>query len=63
LRPRTITVTSDSKPWKQQLSLTNDKEVYLLLLDREGRIAWMQHGDFTDKLFAELTDNAQRLSK
>jgi len=63
LRPRTITVTSDSKPWKQRLNLTNDKDVFLLLLDKQGRIALIQHGDFDPKLYADLKATADRLTR
>jgi hypothetical protein len=63
LRPRTITVTSDAKPWKQRLNLTNDKEVFLLLLNKQGQVAWVQHGDFDPKLYAVLEATATRLAK
>lgn len=63
LRPRTIIVTSDSKPWKQRLNLTNDKEVYLFLLNKQGQVAWMQHSDLDLKLYADLYANAERLAK
>jgi hypothetical protein len=61
LRARTVTVTSDSKPWKQRLNLSNDKDVYLLLLNKQGQIAWMQHGDFDPKVYADLSTTAKRL--
>jgi ATP10 protein len=63
LRARTVTVTSDSKPWKQRLNLSNDKDVYLLLLNKQGQIAWMQHGDFDPKVYADLSAAAERLAK
>ncbi len=63
LRARTVTVTSDSKPWKQRLNLSSDKDAYLLLLNQHGQISWMHHGDFDPKIYAGLSAATGRLSK
>ncbi len=63
LRARTLTVISDSKPWKQRLNVSNDKDAYLLLLNQHGQIAWMQHGDFDPKIYADLSASSGRLLK
>ena len=54
LRHRTITVTSDSKPWKERVGMTSDKPPYLLLLDAKGRLVWSYSGEFEEKPYSEL---------
>lgn len=54
LRSRTITVLTDSKPWKQRVEMSNDKDDYLFLLDTKGQVVWIYHGEFGDKPDQEL---------
>lgn len=63
LHARTATVATDSSPWKRRLNASNDKDVYLLLLNKQGHIAWMHHGDFDPIKYSELNALAERLAK
>ena len=67
LRPRTVIVTSDDKPWKERIGVTNDKDPYLVLLDSKGQVVWMNHGEFDPKVLqqceariAELESGAKK---
>jgi hypothetical protein len=45
-RERTITLYVDKAPFRQALSLADEGDIYVLLLDREGRVLWREEGSF-----------------
>jgi hypothetical protein len=46
-RKRTITIYTNKRQFKQQLSIQNEDTVYILLIDRMGRVLWRTEGEFT----------------
>ena len=62
LRPRTVIVTSDDKPWKERVGVTNDKDPYLVLLDSKGQVVWVNHGEFDPKVLQACEAKIRRWS-
>jgi hypothetical protein len=46
-RERTITLYVDKDPFRQTLALADEGDIYVLLLDGEGRVLWREEGSFT----------------
>jgi hypothetical protein len=46
-RERTITLYLDKNAFREALQLTGEDDIYLLLLDRQGRVLWQAEGAFT----------------
>ena len=53
-RERTITLYVDKNAFKQALQLPGEDDIYVLLLDREGRVLWRAEGTFTQELGESL---------
>jgi hypothetical protein len=45
-RERTITLYVDKDPFRQALALADEGDIYILLLDEEGRVLWREEGPF-----------------
>jgi hypothetical protein len=54
-RERTITLYLDKEPFKRALGITTEQEIHVLLVDREGRVAWRTTGAFSDEKGMGLT--------
>ena len=48
-RERTITLYVDKNAFKQALQLPREDDIYVLLLDREGRVLWRAEGSLTQE--------------
>jgi hypothetical protein len=48
-RERTITLYVDKNAFKQALQLSREDDIYVLLLDREGRVLWRAEGILTQE--------------
>jgi hypothetical protein len=48
-RERTITLYVDKNAFKQALQLPREDDIYVLLLDRRGRVLWRAEGSFTQE--------------
>ena len=48
-RERTITLYVDKNAFKQALQLPREDDIYVLLLDRQGRVLWRAEGTFTQE--------------
>jgi hypothetical protein len=46
-RERTITLYLDKRAFRQALQLPGEESIYVLLLDRQGRVLWRAEGAFT----------------
>jgi hypothetical protein len=46
-RERTITLYLDKKRFREALQLPGEDDIYVLLLDRQGRVLWRAEGAFT----------------
>lgn len=62
LHAQTLVLYKDGELWKKRLRVTSDKHAYLVLLDKEGKIAWMHHGLFEEKKYEELRAAAAKLN-
>jgi hypothetical protein len=47
--------------WKRRVGFDRDSDAYLLLLDREGRVALLHHGPFIDANYQNLAALVERL--
>jgi hypothetical protein len=61
LHGNVLTVYGGTGPWKARLGVTDEDAAYLLLLDREGRVAWQHAGRFDAARFDELRQAAGAL--
>ena len=48
-RDRTITLYLDKNAFREALQLPGEDDIYVLLLDRHGRILWREEGPFTEE--------------
>ena len=46
-RARTITLYVDKPAFRRALELPHEEDIYVLLVDREGRVLWRAEGAFT----------------
>jgi hypothetical protein len=46
-RARTITLYVDKPAFRQALELPHEEDIYVLLVDREGKVLWRAEGAFT----------------
>ena len=56
-----ITVYADTKAWKQRVRYTDPDAAYLILLDRESKVAWLYQGAFDDAAFQALCSRVSDL--
>jgi hypothetical protein len=54
LHDNVLTVYGGTGPWKARLGVTDEDLAYLVLLDRDGRVAWQHAGMFDAARFDEL---------
>ena len=54
-RERTITLYLDKLAFRQALQLPDEDDIYVLLLDRAGRVLWRAEGNFTPEKGNSLT--------
>lgn len=63
-RARTITLYLDKEEFRSALGLPDESTIYLLLVDRQGRILWRAQGEFTpekgESLIAALRSSGGR---
>ena len=57
-----ITVYGGTGSWKEQLGVTDEKHAYLILLDPQGKIAWLHSGPFEEMPYRALAENVQKLA-
>jgi phage terminase large subunit-like protein len=53
-RERTITLYLDKNALQEALQLSGESDIYVLLLDRQGRVLWRAEGAFTPEKGASL---------
>ncbi len=54
VRSATITLYIDKSPFRKALKLADEDRIYVLLVDRDGRVHWRADGRFDEKSAAEL---------
>jgi len=54
LHENVITVYGGTGDWKKRVGYAAEDHAYLLVLDRDGTIRWMHHGDFDEPRAREL---------
>lgn len=53
-RARTITLYLDKQRFRQALGLPDEDHIYLLLVDRDGRVHWQTRGPYSPEKAASL---------
>jgi hypothetical protein len=61
VRAATVTLYIDKSPFRRALGLPDEDRIYVLLVDREGRVHWRTDGAFDAKAGAELESTVSRL--
>ena len=54
-RDRTITLYLDKQAFRQALDLPHERDIYILIVDREGNVVWRTEGAFTPEKGEALT--------
>lgn len=62
VRAATVTLYIDKSPFRRALGLRDEDRIYVLLVDREGRVHWRTDGAFDAKAGAELESTVLRLT-
>src|SRR5689334_18500686 len=62
VRAATITLYIDKSPFRRALGLPDEDRIYVLLVDREGRVHWRTDGAFDPTAAVELESTVLRLS-
>ncbi len=55
-RERTITLYLDKEVFKSALDISNESEIHIFLVDRDGSISWRSTGEFTEGKADELLE-------
>jgi hypothetical protein len=58
-RERTITLYIDKAVFRQTLGLPHEEDIYVLLVDRQGRVLWRSQGAFTPEKGEALAQAVQ----
>lgn len=58
VRAATITLYIDKAPYRESLQIRDEDRIYVLLVDRQGRIFWRGAGRFDERAGAELLRHA-----
>jgi hypothetical protein len=53
-RARTITLYLDKERFRQALGLPDEEHIYLLLIDRDGRVHWQARGPYSPEKASSL---------
>ena len=53
-RARTITLYLDKERFRQALGLPDEEHIYLLLIDRDGRVHWQTRGPYSPEKASPL---------
>lgn len=59
-RNRTITLYLDKERFRQALGLPNENHIYVLLVDRQGRVYWQASGPYSPDEAASLLAAAEQ---
>ena len=60
---RVLPVYASPDVWKQRLAVTDDRTAWLVLLDPQGRVAWLHHGSPDDPAMESLGREIETLLK
>jgi hypothetical protein len=60
-REHVITIYSNASYWKERVGYRDPRSAYLLLLDRNGVIAWRGSGPVDDTLYRSLASSVEKL--
>lgn len=60
-RQRTVTLYLDKGEFRRQLSLPDEQDIYILLVDPEGRLRWTGRGRFSELHAGELAKAIESL--
>jgi hypothetical protein len=58
---RCIVVFRDEAIWKQRLAASDDRRAYVLLIDSQAQICWMNSGPFSDSALGQLREAVLRV--
>jgi len=56
-RSRTVTLHIDKGPFKAQLGVKTEEDIYIYLLDERGRVKWQAKGTFSEAKMLALKQN------
>lgn len=55
-RKRTVTLHIDKGPFKEQLDISQENNIYLFLVNQKGHILWRNSGTWTEEKYKSLMD-------
>jgi hypothetical protein len=58
-RERTITLYVNKVAFRNTLELPDEEDIYILLVDREGKVLWKEEGAFTAEKGESLTESVR----
>jgi hypothetical protein len=61
VRAATVTLYIDKAPFRRALGLRDEDRIYVLIVDREGRVHWRTEGAFDAKAGVDLESTVLRL--
>ena len=59
-RSRTVTLHIDKEPFKRQLGIKTEKDIFVYPLDERGRVTWQSQGTFSETKMAALKNKLSR---
>lgn len=59
VRSATITLYIDKSPFRESLRLRDEDRIYVLLVDRQGKVFWRGAGRFDERSAAELARRSE----
>lgn len=61
-RSRTVTLHIDKEPFKKQLGIQTENDVFIYLLDERGQVKWRSQGTFSETKMQALKNNLSQVS-
>ena len=56
-----VTVYGGTGPWKRRLAFQNPDDAYLILIDKNGKVAWRHAGNIDEEQYKALSSEVSRL--
>ena len=59
-RARTVIMLKEEALWKKRLAVSDENRSYVIALDRDSRIRWINSGPFAEPAYAALKESLSR---
>jgi hypothetical protein len=62
MREHFLPIFEKEDEWKKLVKFSGPEDAYVVVLDREGRVAWLGNGKWTEQVFGAMRNVAEKLN-